>query len=276
MGIIFADAYVLGQAPEEDFPLNHARILWRNDALTGMLSATTGEPGTPASAALSPLTFEGWRPATMPAQWQVTWPEPRAINACGIAVHDLAVRNTEVVIEVQEESGGPWEDIANFLPASAAPILILGERRMVTGARLRVIGDQAPFISAIFFGETLDMERPFFAGHAPQRLNEEVITYGRRSERGQGLGFSIERVGDSAQYSWQHLTPGFVRQKFMPFFDHAKKRGYFFIAWNLKRQPQDVAYGVMEGNSPPTNNGNNDRMDVSITVNGLGPTGAPR
>lgn len=273
MSVIFTNDVVLGEAEVGGFPLSHARILYDSVLRRqGQLIATPGLPGFPEQAALNPLTYEAWRPESMPANWRYDWSLSQKINAVGIASHNLASLGTEVVLEVNADGG--WQELAAVVPSDNGPILFLFPHVTTSGLRITLRGDNAPLVGVIYAGMTLEMARPIYGGHSPADLSRKTVIVGSRSEGGQALSWQVQREGTRTSYDWKHLTADWYRERFDPFVEYATRGGgYFFIAWRPGKFPDEVQYGAVSGDISPSNMGTRDYMQVKMTVNGLGPTG---
>ena len=225
--------------PEDAPPLTHARIgyrtIWRKAGAT--VTASSEEDDFPASAAAQELTYEFWRPTSLPATWEVDAGEPVTVDYCGIASHTLA-GNT---VEVQYFDGDDWQTVADVAPGGNTPLMFLFEPVEAQRWRIQISGGDVPSVGVVFFGRTLAMQRSIYGGHSPLNLSRSTTREPNRSDRGQWLGLSLVRRGVSTDYSWQNLTAAWYRANFDPFVEYAtQSRGTFFIAWKPNKFPAEV------------------------------------
>ncbi len=266
MSLIITNAYLL-QEPFEDQPLNHARIgyrtLWRAEGST--VTASSEQEGFPVSASLNELTYEFWRPESLPATWELNLSSPRNADYLGIASHTL--KGLNIILEY--DNNGVWEEITQFTPDENDPIMVLFEQVETTKFRLTINGSEIPSIGVIFIGQTLQMLRPIYGGHSPIKLSRSTEIEPNRSERGQWLGRSLVRKGVSASYSWDNLSDIWYRNFFDPFVEYAtQSRGTFFIAWRPGKYPKEVGYCWTLSDIEPVNTGVRNLMSVEMDVVG--------
>ena len=268
MSVIIDNNLILSP-PEQDEPLTHARILYRTVARKSgaSVAASSEADGFPAVMAANELTWAMWRPAALPATWEIDAGELVTVDACGIAAHTLA-GNT---VEVEYYDGAAWQTIDDFAPGSNEPILFLFEAIEAQRFRIRIpdTGD-IPSVGVIFFGKALQMQRPIYGGHSPLALSRETTREPNRSERGQWLGLSLVRRGVATDFSWENLTAAWYREHFDPFVEYAtQSRATFFIAWRPAKFPKEVGYcWADQDDIQPSNMGTRDLMEVSMSVRG--------
>ena len=267
MSVIIDNNLILSP-PEDAPPLTHARIgyrtIWRKPGAT--VTASSEETDFPASAAAQELTYEFWRPTSLPATWEVDAGEPVTVDYCGIASHTLA-GNT---VEVQYFDGDDWQTVSDVVPGDDTPLMFLFEPTEAARWRIRISGGDVPSVGVVFFGRTLAMQRSIYGGHSPLNLSRSTTREPNRSDRGQWLGLSLVRRGVSTDYSWQNLTAAWYRENFDPFVEYAtQSRGTFFIAWRPNKFPDEVGYcWVDQDDIQPSNMGQRDLMQVDMTVRG--------
>ena len=267
MSVIIANNLILSP-PEDAPPLTHARIgyrtIWRKAGAT--VTASSEEADFPASAAAQELTYEFWRPTSLPATWEVDAGEPVTVDYCGIASHTLA-GNT---VEVQYFDGDDWQTVSDVVTGDDTPLMFLFGPVEAQRWRIQISDGDVPSVGVVFFGQTLAMQRSIYGGHSPLNLSRSTTREPNRSDRGQWLGLSLVRRGISTDFSWQHLTAAWYRANFDPFVEYAtQSRGTFFIAWRPVRFPAEVGYcWVDQDDVQPSNMGQRDLMQVDMTVRG--------
>lgn len=268
MAVIISGNIVLGEA--SDFPLNHARILyrslWRDPNAT--VTASSAALNKPAVAAANENTYERWQPTSLPATWTITLPVGRQADAIGIAAHTLGTNAVTVTLEYLDE--GAWIAEKQFIPSTDETIMVLFPMRNAAGYRISLSGGTGiPSLGVIFVGRAMQMQRPIYGGHSPLNLSRETTTYPSGSEAGNWLGRSVIRSGYSTSFSWSNLTASWYRQYFDTFVRYStQSKGPFFIAWRPSEFPSEVGYCWVSGSDiSPSNSGTRNLMSVSMSVN---------
>lgn len=254
----------------DDYPLTHARILYRNLArATGAtVSASTETSSRPAVAAANPNTYESWMPTAMPATWTINLAATRKADAVGIAAHSLG--SNGVTVAVQYYNGTAWVTEQDLIPANDDAILVLFTKRDATGYRLSLSGGTGiPYIGVIFVGESLQMQRPIYGGHSPLNLSRATNIAGNNSVTGNWIGRSVIRRGYSVSVSWSNLKADWYRSYFDPFVKYASQSaGPFFLSWRPQTFPDEVGYCWLSSSDiSPSNSGTRDLMSVSMSAN---------
>lgn len=249
------------------FPLKNARIGYKSIATNDNVIASSEEAGFPAQGAVNSLTYEAWRPVTLPATWTVDYGETVDADYVGIANHSFATDRCTVDIEYSLD-GSNWTTLAELSPGTGEPIMILSAQTVTARYwRLSVDGLSVPTVGVIYIGEALAMQRPIYGGHRPITLNRNSKVIGNKSESGNILGVTKIRMGNSATYEWSHLKADWYRTNFDPFAKTSTTRG-FFIAWNPQEHPDEVGFGLSKSEPQPSNMGINNYMEVSLSVDG--------
>lgn len=249
-----------GYTPTPD--LNYSRIGYQNYTEGKTPTASSSATGYPAVAATYPTTFEYWKPATIPATWEIDQGAAVACDYFGL-VGDFngatinvqsSPNNTTWTTQV---SGSPTDRVAMFLFAS---VTARYWRIQVTGA--------TPSIAVIYIGAALAMQRKIYQGHSPLTLSRVTDTTQNVSETGQYLGRSITRKGLKTNCEYQHLKADWYRANFDPFVE-AARTAPFFYAWRPLAYPSELGFVWTTGDIKPTNSGPKDFMSVGFTVTGI-------
>lgn len=152
------------------------------------------------------------------------------------------------------------------LPDSG-PVLVAIEPADITSIRVMFEGDivSTPFVSVFAAGQLLQMQRTEYQGWTPPHLARQARRVPNVSDAGQYLGTTVTRVMSQASASWDHLDPGWYREQFDPFV-RASETLPFFMAWRPEDFPGDLVYGWRTGDVSPKNDGQPDRMSVSMQM----------
>ena len=249
-----------------------------------MITASADSATGPAAAAANELTWEGWigdPDAFGDIWWQVT---PAAAETCdyfAVAAHSLG--STAIEVEIQRWDGAAWVTIVRHAPLDDAPFLVSFTAASAADWRLQFFAtpstpagltDAQKFVGVIFIGSRLDMPTSIYGGHSPAALSADAIIEPHYSERGEFLGRSVIRTGETGTYEWKHLDPAWYRANFAPFVRYAMEgRGAFFIKWRPGKYDETI-YGWSEGRIRPSNMGiGPGLMEVSVNVRGLAQPG---
>ena len=245
--------------------LSNARIGWKK--LTGTITASSSAGGFPASDADHEMTYNAWKPVTLPATWELDCTTSKSANYIGLAAHTLGDSATTVYAEYW--SGSAWVEIDSQLPGDNSPIMFLFETELRTKYRIRLTGATVPKIGVIYIGETLDMQRGLSGGNPHITLSRVTRITNSSSETGQFLGRTTIPMGSTAAWSWSALEPDWYRANFDPFVVHARSKPYF-IAWRPLEYPTEIGYCWTAEDIRPTNMGVRDYLSVSLNGEGLG------
>jgi hypothetical protein len=230
----------------------------------GTVTASSAVAGFPASAAANPLTYEFWRPETVPATWAVDAGAAVTCNYIGIAAHTL--QGAEVEIEYSLDNS-TWEKIGSNGPTNNAPIMFLFAPITARYWRI-VVKNQVSSIGVVYIGQTLDMQRPCFAGLSPINFTRETVIRPNRSESGQWVGRSIVRQGSSMSVSFRHLEYDWYKNNFDPFVEEAREYPFFF-AWRPDDYPETVGYVWTAQDITPSTMGIRNLLEVGFEMQGL-------
>ena len=249
------------------FPLNHARIGYKTILPDSTITATSEAAGFPASALSNPLTYDQFRPDSLPVTVLVDRGQAVDVDYIGIGAHDMADHASVVTIEYSTDNA-TWTTLASFSPGDNTPIMLIFDTVTARYFRFTIEAASQFFIGACYIGQALVMQRAIYGGHAPINLSRVTEYETTRSELGQWLGRSVIRKGVATDFSWSHLTAAWYRENFDPFVKAARSTP-FFIAWNPKKFQSEVGFCMTTGDIRPSNMGVRDYLQVSMSVQGI-------
>jgi hypothetical protein len=247
-------------------PLTHSRLCIDNIVKNGTVTASSETTGFPAIAAANPLTYNYWKPATLPATWTVDAGSAKPVGYVGIASHDLGEISATVAVEYSLDNS-TWVQVDSLTPTDNSPIIFLFEPITARYWRLNVSGT-SPFIGVVYIGMPLEMQRPCFAGLNPIDLTRNTTIRPNVSVGGQWLGRSVIRQGNVMSIAFQNLGFQWYKQNFDPFVELARTDPFFF-AWRPDGYPASVGYVWVNSDISPTTSGKRDLVDVGFTMEGL-------
>lgn len=292
MTVLFEPGYSL---PDTDYPLTHARIAHCGNWFEGGgIAGGTGSKllkedgdallqenlddilleaqnstasGFFATAPLNTLTYEFWKPESLPATWEYEHTSSAEADYCAIAAHTMGTNSN--TLEVQYHSGSAWVDlIAATAITSDAPIFVIFGGQTRSRWRIRISNGTAPQIGVIKFGKALQMERPIYGGHSPLDMARQTILRSNYSETGEYLGRAKKRTFHATSFDWDNLSASWVETNW-PSLQTGVETEPFFIAWRPESK-QDVGFCQTDGVPIPVNKGVRDLMTVSIPVRARG------
>jgi hypothetical protein len=249
-------------------PLTHSRIGIDNIVREGTVTASGEDPAFPAFAAKNPLTYEFWRPDVLDAWWKVDAGLPVEVSYCGIASHTLGSSGAFVTVQYSTDDS-TWVDVLTDNQSDDSPMMFLFAPVTARYWRIFIQGSVIPSVGVVYFGKTLEMQRPCFSGLEPINFNRSTVIRPNRSENGQWVGRSIVRQGANMSVSYRHLDYDWYRTNFDPFVKQAIKYPFFF-AWRPNGYPDAVGYVWTTRDIPPSTMGIRDLLQVSFDMQGLG------
>lgn len=268
MTVLFESGYSL---PGPDQPLKHARIAHAgNWNAGGTITASTTAAGFSAAAPDNSLTYEKWQPTALPATWETDFGSALACDYCCIAGHNMGTKGN--TLEVQYDNAGFVDVITATAITDDSPIYCIFEPETRQKFRIRITNGTVPDIGVIRFGSSLQMERPFYGGFVPPRMNRMVEVIGNKSEGGEFLGRTVIRSGVRAKYSWDNLTYAWVRTNLdtTTGLIQSMESEPIFLTWRSASE-QDVEYLWSKAAVPgPAISGVRDLMSFSLEGTGHG------
>lgn len=248
--------------------LTNARIAYDTFTRDATVLVSSDQTDFPGEAMKNPLSYELWKPSSLPATARFTASSALTVDYCAIAFHDMATQGNSVSVEYSTDGGSTWTTVNSTTPSDNAPILFLFEAQSAADWRIVVSGGTIPQIAHVMLGEVLAMQRSIYGGHSPITLSRNTVIRPNKSEGGGWLGRSILRKGFSTSFEWSNLKAAWFRANFDPFIESAR-RYPFVIAWKPNDYPDELAYCWTNGDIQPNNSGTKDYMDVSLDVEGL-------
>lgn len=288
MGIKLDRDYYDDKALTLDEPLRNSRIGYQN-FVTELNVVADAVAGFPARALGNPFTYELWKPPTNPATVTVDMGASRSVDYIGIAAHALAGCSVTVLTS---PDGSTYTEQRQAVILKNRPVMLLFEPVTARYVQLKVEGwGEEPtllldfagqqygagdatdiggaYAGVLYVGASLQMQRSQYGGVTPQPFTKSTEIRPSVSEGGQWLGRSVVRKGFTADTAWKHLKADWVRDKFLPFIDHAVEgEGAFFIAWRPDGFADEVFYAWTDSDIRPSNMGVADFMEVSFSFSG--------
>ena len=267
MATVIGSALVLSQQPPSLSP-NNGLLCWQNLVTPLDISTTSETPENPKENMANPSTSFAWQATSTADQNIDIAVGGRIIDFIGIAGHNL---QQEAEIRVQYIVDGvvfTVFDFGEFEIRSQAILFIVNEAAPDT-VRLTVRGNnEPPRIAVLSVGQGTRMERPIYVGHTPITMGNQLTTIGSVSESGQYLGEIIRREKFTTNVQLQNITPDFMREQLLPFFQQRPRRPAFW-AWRPQKYEAEVGYSWLVGNPRPVNQRGNGMMQVSFDLDAI-------
>jgi hypothetical protein len=267
MSVIISSDLIIADLNGSVVPLKNSRIGHQTYTRTGSVVASSSQTGFPAAAAKNPLTYEFWRPVSLPATWRLDIGSAQEVDYVGIAAHSLGSTGCTVHVEYSTNDS-TWTTVSSLLAGQDGPIMFLFMPITARYWRIRITGSTIPSVGVVYIGKALAMQRPIYSGHTPITLSRVTEMRPNKSEGGQWLGRSIIRRGSQTQAEYRHLEASWVRTHFDKFIKDATRYPYFF-AWRPSTYPEDVGYVWTSDDITPSNMGVRDYMSVSWAMEGI-------
>ena len=245
-------------------PLTHSRILW--DMLTGTVTAD----GTDGDFAANDYTAQRWTLAAGANDWELELATAADVDTVFMSAHNLTGRT--VVISTSPDLVTAYATRATVVVADNSTIAAMftdGSGDPISAQRIKINVSEGTgnVVGIIRAGEALQMQRSFYGGYSPIRLNR--VTEGQQSfsETGQWLGRTEKRIALTTTYAWSHLTADWYRANFEPF-ARTLPIMPFGIIGNPSAMAEDVAWVWTSQDAAPQNTGLVNLMNVSLGVTG--------
>lgn len=189
-------------------------------------------------------------------------------DTMAVAGHNLGTGQTEITFQHDSDEDDTFTDIEAVSPSDNGPVFLIHGEVTSKRWRVRLRRGVLPKISVFRVGAALQMQRPIYGGHTPLDLGRQTILRTNYSGTGEVLGRSKERSFLSTAFEWRFLTAAWVRANWSEL-QRAVEDEPFFIAWRPDTF-NEAGYCQTDAVPVPSNTGQNDFMNVSMRVRGLG------
>lgn len=256
---------------------NNPIIAWKNIASESGTASTTGGTEVEAAAlALTGTTYDAWvaTPTGSAVELAINFSSAQSISFAGIAAHNIGTLGASVRIQYSTNGGGTWSDSGAGVvnPTDDQAIGFYFDAVSAADWRVRIENYSASDdveIAVAFFGNPLTVEQRIYQGYRPPITPTNVALQSNVSEGGNLLGSAIVRKGSSAQASFTHLTPAFIRDTsangWKAFQSHFNAGKGFMWAWRPSKYG-DLHWAWRDGDPiAPANSGPQDYMSADIS-----------
>ena len=252
------------------FPLNHARILYKNE-LFNYSSITANAGNSNVNLSTVPNTFQRWAFSGAGAK-EVTIVLPSAVQMDSVAICAHNVGGSTIETDYTATLGGSFSEFAPDKTSSSANTAIMVHRTSgsVSVRELKIrfsTGAGDFYVGYIMAGVALQMQRPFFGGHTP--ITDATVTkfYDSLTESGNIIGRSKRSQGQETTADFKNIDDGWYRNYFQGFKESALTLPYAF-AWNLLEYPDDVGLCYTDSDISAPYVGTRALRSISFTLKG--------
>jgi hypothetical protein len=209
---------------------------------SGTVTASSTATGYTASAVSSPLTYTGWKGASLPDTIETDYGSSKTIDyiAFGAAV------------SITKAGPYAWMKITGV---------------SATKTRLSVTGTTAPVIAFICSGAATAFPCGIPPGFAPASLNQDDEFTNTFSEGGQILGSQKLRSSSKQSVSMDAISPSWVTTNWPTVRGLMNRNGMFF-AFNPKDAADELIYGMRGKDSPLASYSSTQYMALSFSIEG--------
>lgn len=253
MTLIISPALVLSPAPGVSswWPI----ILWQSLVTVSNIEADSEETAHPVTNLANPATSLKWVSGGTSEQLiTVLFDTTDAINAVGIARHNLGSTETSVSVEgLSAEPEAEWETIIeDALLGDDSPALLLFPDTYLIGLRLRLKPtDTPPEMAVLYVGEAFRVQFGLRPGFTPIMDGQDVRKAAGVSEGGDYLGEIVlgEKLSTTAQFD--HMERDWYREYMRPFVTAANRGRPFFFAALPTWYPREVGFCWLDTPAKP-------------------------
>jgi len=267
MSVIVKHSYIL-TAPATVDP-NDPILLWDNRCRGATVTADSEDGNNLAENAIDGLTWDFWKPASLPATLEVEFSHAETFDAAGIVFSSEGPQG--VTAKVEYWDGSQWQEAVDLSTPNRV-ILALFEEQTSTKVRLSLSGGTGiPRVADFTVGPALRFERRLYQGHIPDVLATRTEFAVNRSRNGQRLGATVVREGLENTIEIDNLSGDWVRANLVPAINSLRRTYPAYWAWRPAKYPNDLAFIWCDRDIRPPNTGPRDLMSVSIPYVGIGP-----
>jgi hypothetical protein len=270
MAVVISRDYVLssptssGDTETNDNPI----IGYRNIINSSNIVSDFANSSFPVSNLVNPATNLKWKSTVASLQYITITPTINAIDYVAIARHNLATSFTPISIEGFD--GVTWSELVSpVILADDRPAIFRFPLQSLLQVRIKLdVGFDIPFISVVYCGELLVLQRRIYVGHIPIPFGREDNIVNGKSESGEFLGRIVLGSSVSNAVSLKNITPLWYRAYLDPFIVSSKTIPFFF-AWRPMTYPEEVGYAWITNNPKAVNQSVNGFMSIDLQLSGV-------
>lgn len=233
---------------------------------SGTVTASSTATGYTASAVSTPLTYTGWKGASLPDTLEIDFGGNKTISYVAMYIKD---KGTGATVEPEYWNGSAWVSFGSSVSITKAGPYAWMRLTGVTASKVRlsVTGTTSPQFAFIGAGAALKFECGIPPGFAPASLNQDDEFTNVFSEGGQVLGSQKLRSSAKQDISVDAVSPAWVATNWPSVRALMNTNGMFF-AFNPKDAPDELIYGMRGKNAPSASYSSSQYMALSFSIEG--------
>ena len=252
----------------------HVRIGYNNLADPGQYTSTVSvsvaaATGFDQSFLGNWAPYNAWAPSAAGAQWvQYVFAGNQTADYFAVANTNLSTNSGNVVLQYSTNSGGFWNTIATFTPASNRAHWVSFASQSANYWRILATSTPASSIAVAAFGSVY---QPYFArdiGFTPPALGRKLLLYTSESDTGLMLGRSILRRSLSSSLTFDGMSTSDAYGEWLTFVKHAEAKP-FFLQWSNESWPTDTALMMTDGMIPLPKFSSHELVSSTLVMKGL-------
>lgn len=244
-----------------------ARLAIDNALLRGNTSATSEQAAYPIDNALTKDTYQAWRSNAATPTVSCEFDSTETINYLAIARHNLGSEEITTQLDYRIESGS-WTKIADITPDTDDPLLVPFKPTEADEIRLVFAGAGVPIIAVLAVGSAVIMPRPLRSTMQPVWLSRQTAVVPQMSDGGEVIGGAVVRRGVAVSPSWRNLPLAFYVSTLRTLARDLPGCPFFF-AWQPDEAPDEVVYGMIDGDVNGNHIRNSTRYEFGFDMRGL-------
>ncbi len=267
---VVLDNNIITSGLPDGFTQNNPAILYQNFFRDGGVLSSSGHSGAhvPENATTG-LTYDFWRPDSLPATIDVELDGAEKADAAGIAFTGAGGKGC--LIEVKYHNGSGWVVAADAMLVERVALFLFDEVE-ASRWRIRISGGSGmPDVIDVSLGKALRIERRIYQGFTPDRFAISTEYAVNRSRNGQRLGATVVREGIDNNVTFDNLTGAWVDGNLKHLINHIRRTLPFYWAWRPLKYSGDVVFAWGDGDVRPENSGPADYRRFSLSYEGIGP-----
>lgn len=174
----------------------------------GTITASSAAAGFDAAFAANNLTGQYWKPAALPATWEIDFGGPLPVSYFGVAAQNLGTAGA--ALDFQTWDGLSWTTHITHSPTDDSPIFGLTRRRSPTKARFSISGATIPVVGVFFVGDVTEFPEPApYVGRVDWNDMIDEVYSTTLSDGGHWLDRTVVRRTQPLQMQVDHLSEAF-------------------------------------------------------------------
>jgi hypothetical protein len=260
------------------------RIAYQNLLMLGTVTASSEATGFLHENAYDMNEATFWQPTAGGAAWlQVQLAVPMWANYLALHATTLADNAGSYDLQYSLDGGSTWVSALGVAISPTVNLDPLGvsegmpvQYRVFTPVlaslwRFWIDSAAASYVGVVSFGQDFECERGCWTGFTPPTMGRQTVVTNSQTVAGKFIGRSVISRNIASKLELEHLTEGWIRGTWMPFYRWAE-RFPFFLLWNDANWPYEATFCWSNSTMIPapvnTDAGDIRYMSASISFDG--------